>query len=206
MGESESISGTISKRTPASAKITIALQTIIILFLGYWAFEEYQNNIYFQSYVNATLQVYMLPIAAIVFGVPALAIFGFFVKRSRAHSSETLRFENGGSGSMSSFGVSRASSRGKSEKVSPLYAELSSRFGQSITTSNPIASQTDQEKRPVLQQADQSSASRIKTGPSGLPVLERVESRQQTLQTKGETQNQGYQPPRAIGDSPLSPQ
>ena len=69
MGEGQEQSGLSKHRTPSSAKIIIALQTLVILFLGYWAVEEYQNNIYFQSYVNTTLQINMLPISAAVVGL-----------------------------------------------------------------------------------------------------------------------------------------
>ncbi len=201
MSEEERTDGRVSKKTSRSAKITIAIQTIIILFLGYWAFEEYQNNIYFQSYVNTTLQVYMLPIAAIVFGVPALTAFGFFFKRSRGKSSEHLLAESGIS-SPNSFGISNSSSRGKSENVSPIYAELSSRFGQSIASPVSATNQSDQNKQSGLQNTDQSSGSRIKTGPSGLPILERVEPRQQTLEVKEVIPSQRYQAPKQFEDSP----
>ena len=41
-------------------------QTLIILFLSSWIYEEYLNNIYLQSYVNDTFQAYGLLIAGVV--------------------------------------------------------------------------------------------------------------------------------------------
>ena len=41
-------------------------QTLIILFLSSWIYEEYLNNIYLQSYVNDTFQAFGLLIAGVV--------------------------------------------------------------------------------------------------------------------------------------------
>lgn len=41
-------------------------QTLIILFLSSWIYEEYLNNIYLQAYVNDTFQAYGLLIVGVV--------------------------------------------------------------------------------------------------------------------------------------------
>ncbi len=201
MGEGQDQAGLSKHRTSRSAKIIIALQTLIIVFLGYWAVEEYQNNIYFQSYVNTTLQTNMLPIGAAVVGIPALAGLGLFFRRRRA--TESLLVGSDIQSPKGSFGSTRSSATGSSESASPLYAELSSRFGQSIANPSSTSDQSNQNRQPVLQRTDQSSGSRIKTGPGGLPVLERVEPRQQTLEPKEGIQGQRYQAPKEISGSPL---
>jgi hypothetical protein len=32
------------------------VQTLVIAYFGFWTIEEYQNNVFFQSYVNGSLQ------------------------------------------------------------------------------------------------------------------------------------------------------
>ncbi len=46
----------VRKSLPGSAKIVMFLQTLVILFLSFWLYEEYQYNSYFQLYVNGFLQ------------------------------------------------------------------------------------------------------------------------------------------------------
>jgi len=199
VGEGQDQAGPSRRRTPSSAKIIIALQTLIIVFLGYWAVEEYQNNIYFQTYVNTTLQANMLPIGVGVIGIPVLAALGLFFRRRR--SAESLLVGREIQSPRGLIGATRSSASGSSESGSPLYAELSSRFGQSMTSPSSTSDQPNQNRQPILQRTDQSSGSRIKTGPSGLPVLERVEPRQQTLEAREGIQGQRYQAPKEISNS-----
>ena len=44
------------KSTPGFAKFVIAAQTVIILYFSYWAVSEYNNNYYFQAYLNSVFQ------------------------------------------------------------------------------------------------------------------------------------------------------
>jgi len=44
------------KSTPGFAKFLILTQTIVILYFSYWAVSEYNNNYYFQSYLNSQFQ------------------------------------------------------------------------------------------------------------------------------------------------------
>lgn len=84
---------------PGYAKAIMALQTLVILFLSFWVYQEYQNNQYLQTYVNTNL-------SGTGFAVLALAtITGFstaavvlFKKLRQAHrdldevlSNETVR-------------------------------------------------------------------------------------------------------------------
>ncbi len=41
---------------PGFAKTIILTQTVVIFFLSFWIFQEFQNNVYLQSYVNGFLQ------------------------------------------------------------------------------------------------------------------------------------------------------
>ena len=61
-------------------------QTLIILFLSSWIYEEYLNNIYLQAYVNDTFQAYGLLIAAVVI-VGALGLaFGLLKVLKSTHN------------------------------------------------------------------------------------------------------------------------
>ena len=60
-------------------------QTLIILFLSSWIYEEYLNNIYLQAYVNDTFQAYGLLIAAaVIVGALGLA-FGLLKVLKSTH-------------------------------------------------------------------------------------------------------------------------
>jgi len=48
--------GSLWKRVPGFAKILILAQTVIILFMGFWIYEEYLNNVFLQAYVNGLFQ------------------------------------------------------------------------------------------------------------------------------------------------------
>jgi hypothetical protein len=54
------------RKTHGFAKGIMLFQTLIILFLSSWIYEEYLNNIYLQAYVNDTFQAYGVLIAAVV--------------------------------------------------------------------------------------------------------------------------------------------
>jgi len=55
------------------------LQTLIILFLSFWIYEEYQYNSYFQAYVNGVLQggalMAIILISIIVFTIVAVVLY-----------------------------------------------------------------------------------------------------------------------------------
>lgn len=56
---------------PGYAKFLIVVQSIVIVYFVFWSLEEYANNLYFQSYVNSTLQTSG-------FGLIALGSVGIF--------------------------------------------------------------------------------------------------------------------------------
>src|SRR5712692_4765626 len=49
------------------------LQAVVIGFLSFWAIEEYQNNLYFQQYVNSTVQANIVMISL---GVAFILVLG----------------------------------------------------------------------------------------------------------------------------------
>ena len=62
------------RKTPGFAKGIMLFQTLIILFLSSWIYEEYLNNIYLQAYVNNTFQAYgLLIVAAVILGALGLS-------------------------------------------------------------------------------------------------------------------------------------
>ena len=40
------------QRASSQAKVVLSVQTLILFFLSYWMYEEVQNNIYLQTYLN----------------------------------------------------------------------------------------------------------------------------------------------------------
>ena len=73
------------RKTPGFAKGIMLFQTLIILFLSSWIYEEYLNNIYLQSYVNDTFQAFGLLIAGVVI-VGALGLaFGLLKVLNSTH-------------------------------------------------------------------------------------------------------------------------
>jgi hypothetical protein len=57
----------VKRLVPGYAKIIMVLQSMVILFLSFWAAQEYMYNIYFQAYVNDMLQANGSLIAILVF-------------------------------------------------------------------------------------------------------------------------------------------
>ncbi len=62
---SEDIEGSESQGLPGSAKLVMVLQTIIIVFLTFWVYQEYLNNLYLQDYLNGYVQTNGLTIAVL---------------------------------------------------------------------------------------------------------------------------------------------
>ncbi len=54
VGDSQKHSGW--KTIPGFAKTIILLEMVVIFFLSFWIFQEFENNVYLQSYVNSLLQ------------------------------------------------------------------------------------------------------------------------------------------------------
>jgi hypothetical protein len=71
--------GSVLKTIPGFAKIIMLLQTFVILFLLFWLWEEYSNNLYFQAYVNSFVQgaafVAIVVISIIAFTLIAIALY-----------------------------------------------------------------------------------------------------------------------------------
>jgi len=69
------------------------LQAVVIGFLSFWAIEEYQNNLYFQQYVNSTVQT---NIVVISLGVAFMLVLGAGAfartRRGTAKKEESLSF------------------------------------------------------------------------------------------------------------------
>ncbi len=62
------------------------VQSFAIAYLGFWMFENYQNDFYFQAYVNSSLQGSGFTIVALssvgIFGAVAI---GLYLKLRRTH-------------------------------------------------------------------------------------------------------------------------
>jgi hypothetical protein len=207
VGKGSGPESTVSHGTSRLVKIIVVLQTLVILFLGYWAVEEYQNNIYFQSYVNATVQANMLTLVGVFVGVPVISILGLMLRRGRGRSrgEKLVDVEEAVQPSRGSFGVASSSDvgQGGSSGMSSLAAELSSRFlGQvAVAPSQPSGQIMNRGGVPILQRSDQATTAKPRPVEPGLPVLEKVEPRR--VESKSDVPR--YEPPRfATGPAPAS--
>src|SRR5437667_3648802 len=71
---------------PSPVKILVVLQSFVIAYLGFWMFENYQNDYYFQAYVNASLQGSGFPIVALSsVGIFSAVAMGLYLKLRRTH-------------------------------------------------------------------------------------------------------------------------
>jgi len=66
---------------PGFAKILLLVQTLIILFMSFWIYQEYQNNTYLQAYVNGNLQAgSFTTLVFISIGLFTIVAIGLFLK------------------------------------------------------------------------------------------------------------------------------
>jgi hypothetical protein len=86
----------------------VIVQSFVIAYFGFWMYENYQNDFYFQAYVNSSLQSSGFAIVALgSVGVFSAVASGLFMKlrqtrRELAHlaMTEAPTVENPGTGSV----------------------------------------------------------------------------------------------------------
>ena len=67
-------------------KILIIVQSFVIAYLGFWMYENYQNDFYFQAYVNSSLQGSGFTIVALSsIGVFSAVAMSLYLKLRRTH-------------------------------------------------------------------------------------------------------------------------
>jgi hypothetical protein len=67
-------------------KILLLVQSFVIAYLGFWVYENYQNDFYFQTYVNASLQGSGFTIVALSsVGIFSAVAMGLYLKLRRTH-------------------------------------------------------------------------------------------------------------------------
>src|SRR6266704_6609128 len=77
--EENNVSG--GKSIPGFAKTLLLVQTLIILFMSFWIYQEYQNNTYLQAYVNGNLQASSFTtLVFISIGLFTIVAIGLFLK------------------------------------------------------------------------------------------------------------------------------
>ena len=77
---------TARRYIPSPVKILVILQSFVIAYLGFWMFENYQNDFYFQAYVNASLQGSGFAIVALSsVGIFSAVAMGLYLKLRRTH-------------------------------------------------------------------------------------------------------------------------
>lgn len=75
-----------SRRVPGPVKILLLVQSLVIAYLGFWVYENYQNDFYFQSYVNSSLQGSGFTIVALSsIGIFTAVAVGLYLKLRRTH-------------------------------------------------------------------------------------------------------------------------
>jgi hypothetical protein len=67
-------------------KILLLVQSFVIAYLGFWVYENYQNDFYFQSYVNSSLQGSGFTVVALSsVGIFSAVAMGLYLKLRRTH-------------------------------------------------------------------------------------------------------------------------
>lgn len=62
-------------------KVLLIVQSFVIAYLGFWMYENYQNDFYFQAYVNSSLQGSGLTIVALSsVGIFSAIAMGLYMK------------------------------------------------------------------------------------------------------------------------------
>src|SRR5437016_11549617 len=78
---------TARRYIPSPVKILVVLQSFVIAYLGFWMYQNYQNDFYFQAYVNASLQGSDFAIVALSsVGIFSAVAMGLYMKRRRTHN------------------------------------------------------------------------------------------------------------------------
>ncbi len=71
---------------PGPVKILVIVQSLVIAYLGFWMIENYQNDFYFQTYVNSSLQGSGFTIVALSsVGIFSAVAMGLYMKLRRTH-------------------------------------------------------------------------------------------------------------------------
>src|SRR5438128_12206895 len=74
------------RHIPGPVKVLLLLQSFVIAYLGFWMYENYQNDFYFQAYVNASLQGSGFAIVALSsVGIFSAVAMGLYLKLRRTH-------------------------------------------------------------------------------------------------------------------------
>ncbi len=122
------------------------LQAVVIGFLSFWAIEEYQNNLYFQQYVNSTVQT---NIVVISLGVAFMLVLGAGAfartRRGTAKQEESLSFAPD-----TSAGEPRLTARPLAQLMDSDY-ESARKPAQTLST----ATGKDSGQMPVLERVEQ---------------------------------------------------
>jgi len=74
------------RHIPGPVKVLLIAQSFVIAYLGIWMYENYQNDFYFQAYVNASLQGSGFTIVALSsVGIFSAVAMGLYMKLRRTH-------------------------------------------------------------------------------------------------------------------------
>jgi len=77
---------TPSRYIPGPVKILLIVESFVIAYLGLWMYENYQNDFYFQAYVNTSLQGSGFTIVALSsVGIFSAVAMGLYLKLRRTH-------------------------------------------------------------------------------------------------------------------------
>ena len=77
---------TLKRYIPGPVKILIIVQSLVIAYLGFWVVENYQNNFYFQTYVNSSFQGSGFTIVALSsVGIFSAVAMGLYMRLRRTH-------------------------------------------------------------------------------------------------------------------------
>ncbi len=131
-------------KIPGFAKMIMVVQTVVIFFLSFWIFQEFQNNVYLQGYVNSFLQssgVTLVALGSVSF-FSAVAVFLFAkLRRTRKELDTVLTEEHQPQGRTAGFLDNRTE-----EHLIEMIRK---------TTPQPLANSESGSTLPVLKREDQ---------------------------------------------------
>ena len=111
------------KRIPWYAKIIIVVETVMILFLSFWIYQEYVNNRYLRTYVDTSLQAEALA-AKILVSIGLLVIAMVLLAKWRRYRNELNMILSGETFRPAKEGLIKRGIRELKDILSKLLAKL----------------------------------------------------------------------------------
>ena len=128
-------------------KVLVIVQSFVIAYLGFWMYENYQNDSYFQSYVNASLQGGGFTIIALSsIGIFSAIAMVLYMKLRRTHKE------------LENLILTEHSASGDQGSKSILDANVEQHLMEMIRKSTPSETNTASSSIPILERENPQSS------------------------------------------------